>query len=246
MKTQNLEKAKNDMSCNNFIIFLLTNSIVLLFGSFLQFTVPKDIKWIDKGSYITGIPFLRSWYLSVPAFISLGSMIYYILCFYNDKGCYEYFNKSLLKFLKKLDCFRFFTNVALFVLFYIIYFTLVQPINKKFNFKISGHVLATVISGSMLLNTLSVSENMYNHKIGKPLINSLFYYICLFILAHNTYSIIYTAWIYHHIRESISAFIITSFYAFVVNFMKIDHLVLLTISPELPEEIEDNLISKIN
>ena len=236
-------QAKNEISSYKYILFLFLNAVAIIFGIILQFLIPKDQNWLGKKSLITGIPLLRTWYLSIPFIFSIVIFIYYISFFYLNKDCNDHYN-NIFTYLKRLGGFRLFTNLAIFALFYIIYYKLVHPINKAYKFKLSGHVTATLTSGTMLFNIWSVSENMYKFHIGKRSVNLAFYYICGFILIHNTYSIIFTAWIYHHIRESVMAFIITSFYLYIVNFMKVDNIVLLAIYPELPEDNDDNFISK--
>jgi hypothetical protein len=243
MKTPKFDSAKNETSFYKFNLFLIINLLVIILGIILQYTIPCDQKYFGSDSIISGIPLLRKWYLSIPFFLNCLVFIYYIIYFYNDKECYEYFNKSLLSFLKKFEGFKFFTNLSLFVFFYIIYHKFVHPIYKTYGFKISGHVTATLLSGSMLFNILSISENMHKHSVGKRNVNLFFYYLAAFIILHNAYSLIFTAWIYHHVRESALAFIIISLYLYIINFMRIDNIVLLALKPELPVMLEINSIS---
>jgi len=245
MKNQN-SITKLEENFKKFNWFIMMNSAFIILGVILQYTTPQEISYLGKSNWITGIPFLRTWYLSIPTILNVLMVVYYISFFYNNKKCNETYNKELSTFLKRLEGFKFFTNIALFIFFYVLFYKLVIPIQKIYKFKLSGHVVATLISGSILFNLFMTTQDMNKNEIGKKELNLALYYLTCFMILHNSYTIVFTAWIYHPIRETILAFLITSCYLYTINFMKIDTIVLLAFSPELPVEIESNFVNKIN
>lgn len=208
----------------NYILFIGA-SIAL--GSFLKLVYPITRDKVGKKSLITGIPIIRNYYFVFPFLLNL---IYFFWCiwkFYGNSSIKTENENSLFKYLKNIRGAFFFTNILLLLTFYSLYYLLVLPIYKSFGFKVSGHIIASILSGGMMVNLLNTYEPFINNyfKLDQTF-NKYISYANTFLYYHSIYTVFWSSWIFHKVAEIFFAYIISVFALFFVHVINIDELFL--------------------
>ena len=228
-----LPKIKNDLK--HYINYFLKLGVVIIIGQILKMIYPLSQKSVGKTSILTGIYFLRAYYLVAPIIMMIVTLTQ-ILFIKNN-----FYNEILFqRFIKKMNFGFLMTNISLITIFYLLYYTLYIPYAEYSEFKISGHVLAASITGSAILNVRYLSQQLYNHKLYRSMMK-IISHICTFLLIHNIYTTIWTVWIYHNLREVVVSYFISITYIFIIYLLDIDRLIINLLYPQILHK-EKNLI----
>ena len=141
-----------------YLMYCLLNGFSILLGSFMKLIYPKSRDEIGKKSIITGIPLIRNNYFVGPIILNLSYFIWCIYIFYNNTSIRAKYQNSVLYYLKNIRGAYFFTNIFLMIIFYVLYLYITIPIYKSYGFKLSGHVIASILSGGMIVNLHNTYE----------------------------------------------------------------------------------------
>jgi hypothetical protein len=202
--------------------------MAIIFGSINQILLSDLIqaKDIGQNSFITGIPFLRNYYLLFP-------FIFTLLTFYYIYKSYKYYSNekiidptkySIYDYLIKNKSAFLFTNVIMIFLFFLIYLFLYLPLWSSIYYRLSGHVLVCTFSCTILININAVCERFiyiqsknyyYKHFMTIKIIS-------MFLFYHNIYSIVWTAWLFHTATECIVSYFISFAYTYILERIEID------------------------
>jgi len=221
-KTIELKSVKYNL--DRFYEYCLRMAIVIILGSILKLVYSIDPKSIGKNSFLTGIPILRDYNLSFPIILNISLFIWMIIL-YTDPIIHSRMDNNINRYLYKNRGAYIITNFVLMILFYIVYFQLYIPLWYEHEFRLSGHVLATLFAGSMLCNLINFCEAYVRVNIKKKPMEVVIKF-CKFFLYHNLYVIVWTVWVYHEAREAVFSFIISFFYTLIINYASLDRLVI--------------------
>lgn len=221
-KTIKLKSIKYNL--DRFYEYCLRMAIVIILGSILKLVYSIDPKSIGKNSFLTGIPILRDYNLSFPIILNI-SLFIWMIVLYTDPVIHSQMDHNIYRYLYKNRGGYIITNFVLMILFYIIYFQLYIPLWYEHEFRLSGHVLATLFAGSMLCNLINFCEAYVRVNIKKKSMDGIIKF-CKFLLYHNLYVIVWTVWVYHEAREAVFSFIISLFYTLIINYASLDRLVI--------------------
>jgi hypothetical protein len=219
---------KSGILQNNFFDLIKAVFFIMILAFFLRLFYPLNYSHFGKFSYITGIPFLRSYYLLPPIFLQIALSIM-ALGPYNNKRIYEKYTKT--KYFQKLNFLNISSFIVKFISFFIIYKFLILKIKDLYAIKFSGHILATLFSNSLILSVKNISQHFI--KQGILLRNfTIHVNICNCFIFHSLYSLIFTAWIYHSFFECLISLIIGSFYIIVIDFINFDQIFMVLFCPK--------------
>ncbi len=137
---------------------------ICIFSLFLKLIYPLDIENIGKKSFLTGLPILRNMFFLPPIFLQTVVIILVIALYLNKKIKEKY---SFKKYLDKLNFFMLPSFILKIFIFYYIYNNMINVTYDHFNFKISGHFLATVITSSMIVNIMIMCETFIRQDFKK-------------------------------------------------------------------------------
>ena len=208
-----------------YLIYCLLNGISLTFGCLLKLVMPITRETIGKTSILTGIPIIRNYYFVFPIILNFSYFIWCIYIFYSNTDIRKKFGKNLMEYLKNIRGCYMFTNIALLLLFYEFYYRIYENIYKEYSLKISGHILASILSGGMIINLHHTYEPFLKVKLGGNFSNIIFY--CnMFLYYHSIYTIFWSSWIFHQVTELIISFIISVSFLVLVNVVNVDELIL--------------------
>ena len=141
-----------------YIMYCLLNGISLSAGCFLKLLIPINRESIGKKRILTGIPIIRNYYFVFPFLLNVVYFMWCIYKYYTDSSIRNISENSLFKFLKKIRGAFFFSNILLLIIFYVLYYFVVLPTYKYYGFKLSGHVIASILSGGMIVNLHNTYE----------------------------------------------------------------------------------------
>ena len=208
-----------------YIAYCLLNGISLSAGCFLKLLFPISRYSIGKKSILTGIPIIRNNYFALPVLLNLIYFIWCIYKYYKNTSIKVKYKNSLLEYLKHIRCAFFFTNVLLLIIFYVLYYLIVLPIYKVYGFKISGHTIASILSGGMIVNLHNTYEPFNALKMD-PTFNKYIYYVNAFLYYHSIYTVFWSSWIFHQVPELIVGFTISVFSLVLSHVINIDEIIL--------------------
>ena len=208
-----------------YIAYCLLNGISLSAGCFLKLLFPISRYSIGKKSILTGIPIIRNNYFVLPVILNVIYFIWCIYKYYKNTSIKVKYKNSLLEYLKHIRCAFFFTNVLLLIIFYVLYYLIVLKIYKVYGFKISGHTIASILSGGMIVNLHNTYEPFNALKMD-PTFNKYIYYVNAFLYYHSIYTVFWSSWIFHQVQELIAGFAISVFSLVVAHVINIDELIL--------------------
>lgn len=138
-----------------------------------------------------------------------------------------------------------FSNIFYILIFYLLYYKLYKPLFYHAEFKISGHVLSTLFSGSMIINVRYLSQQLYSRDISRKMMK-IISNISTFLLFHNLYTAIWTVWVFHSLTEAFVSYLIGVFYIMVIYVIDLDRLIISIINPNVFPEKARNKISQIS
>ena len=206
-----------------YIKYCLLNGISLSVGCFLKLLFPISRETRGKKSILTGIPIIRNYYFVFPLLLNLIYFIWCIYKYYTDSSIS--FENNLFKFLKEIRGAFLFTNILLLIIFYVLYYLVVLPTYKSFGFKLSGHIIASILSGGMIVNLHNTYEPFINLK-NDPNFNKYISYDNKFLYYHSIYTIFWSAWIFHRVLELIFAYAISIISLVLAHVINVDELFL--------------------
>ena len=211
-----------------YLMYCLLNGFSILLGSFMKLIYPKSRDEIGKKSIITGIPFIRNNYFVGPIILNLSYFIWCIYIFYNNTSIRAKYQNSVLYYLKNIRGAYFFTNIFLMIIFYALYLYVTIPIYKSYGFKLSGHVIASILSGGMIVNLHNTYEPFGALNLRKFDIkfNKYIFLSNMFLYYHSIYTIFWSSWIFHNIKELVFAYIISVSSLILAHSVNVDELML--------------------
>ena len=211
-----------------YLMYCLLNGFSILLGSFMKLIYPKSRDEIGKKSIITGIPLIRNNYFIGPIILNLSYFIWCIYIFYNNTSIRAKYQNSVLYYLKNIRGAYFFTNIFLMIIFYALYLYITIPIYKSYGFKLSGHVIASILSGGMIVNLHNTYEPFGALNLRKFDIkfNKYIFLSNMFLYYHSIYTIFWSSWIFHNIKELVFAYIISVSSLILAHSVNVDELML--------------------
>ena len=208
-----------------YLMYCLLNGFSILLGCFMKLIWPKTRDEIGKKSIITGIPIIRNNYFVGPTLLNLTYLIWCIYAFYKNTSIRAKYKNSILYYLKNIRGAFIFTNIFLLLIFYALYYYITIPINKTYGFKLSGHIIASILSGGMIVNLHNTYEPFIMLNLDNKF-NKYISYINMFLYYHSIYTIFWSSWIFHNIKELVFAYIISVSSLVFIHSVNIDELFL--------------------
>lgn len=218
-----------------YIMYCLLNGVSIVLGCLLKLIYPISRNIIGKKSLLTGIPIIRNYYFFFPFFLNTTYFIWCIYKFYTNASIRVMYEKSILKYLKNIRGVFFFTNILLIIIFYALYYLVVLPIYKTYGFKLSGHIIASILSGGMIVNLHFTYEPFISLKID-PNFNKYISFANVFLYYHSIYTVFWSAWIFHRVTELVLAFLISVSSLVLAHVVNIDELFLNLIDFNYPSK----------
>lgn len=215
----------------------------IVLGSVLQILFAFEMTLIGKNSILTGIPLLRNTFFAFPIIMNILLLVWLITIF-RDPEISTSMNENIWRLFHKVRLGFLLTNFTLTIIFYFIYYYLYVPLWLSHEFRLSGHVLACAFSGASLLNLISVFEMFKAEGIKKKMMDYLIK-ASKFLLYHNLYTIIWTAWVFHKVRETIFSFFFAFFIVLMIISLNIDRLVVFLMNKEAPKRFKGKERNKI-
>ena len=208
-----------------YLMYCLLNGFSILLGCFFKLIYPISRESIGKKSILTGIPLIRNNYFVGPILLNLTYFIWCIYIFYKNPSIKAQYKNSVLNYLKHIRGAFIFTDIFLLIIFYALYYYVTIPINKNYGFKLSGHTIASILSGGMIVNLHNTYEPFSKLKIDIKF-NKYIFMINMFLYYHSIYTIFWSSWIFHNIKELVLAYIITVSSLVFAHSINIDELFL--------------------
>jgi hypothetical protein len=214
-------------------------AIIILMGFVFKLIFPISRKWIGKTSILTGIYLLRTYFFIPPAVLTT------ILLFRISAVRSRYRDITDSKFWRKMNAGFAFSNIFYIFIFYLLYYYLYKPLFYHSEFKISGHVLSTLFSGSMIMNVRYLAQQLYERDISRRIMK-IISNISTFLLFHNLYTAIWTVWVFHSLTEAFVSYLIGVFYIMVIYVIDLDRLILTLFNPNVFPEKTRNKLAQIS
>ena len=208
-----------------YLMYCLLNGFSILLGCFFKLVYPISRESIGKKSILTGIPIIRNNYFVGPFLLNLIYFIWSIYIFYKNPYIKAKYRNSVLNYLKHIRGAFFFTNIFLLMIFYALYYYITIPIFKSYGFKLSGHTIASILSGGMIVNLHNTYEPFSKLNLDNKF-NNYISMINMFLYYHSIYTIFWSSWIFHTIQELVYAYIISISSLVMIHSVNIDELML--------------------
>ena len=208
-----------------YLMYCLLNGFSILLGCFFKLVYPISRESIGKKSILTGIPIIRNTYFVGPFLLNLTYFIWSIYIFYKNPYIKAKYRNSVLNYLKHIRGSFFFTNIFLLMIFYALYYYITIPIFKSYGFKLSGHTIASILSGGMIVNLHNTYEPFSKLNLDNKF-NNYISMINMFLYYHSIYTIFWSSWIFHTIQELVYAYIISISSLVMIHSVNIDELML--------------------
>ena len=208
-----------------YLMYCLLNGFSILLGCFFKLVYPISRESIGKKSILTGIPIIRNNYFVGPFLLNLTYFIWSIYIFYKNPYIKAKYRNSVLNYLKHIRGAFFFTNIFLLMIFYALYYYITIPIFKSYGFKLSGHTIASILSGGMIVNLHNTYEPFSKLNLDNKF-NNYISVINMFLYYHSIYTIFWSSWIFHTIQELVYAYIISISSLVMIHSVNIDELML--------------------
>ena len=208
-----------------YLMYCLLNGFSILLGCFFKLIYPISRESIGKKSLLTGIPLIRNNYFVGPILLNLIYFIWCIYIFYKNPSIKAKYKNSVLNYLKNIRGAFIFTDIFLLIIFYALYYYVTIPINKNYGFKLSGHTIASILSGGMIVNLHNTYEPFSKLKLDIKF-NKYIFMINMFLYYHSIYTIFWSSWIFHNIKELVLAYIISASSLVLAHSINIDELFL--------------------
>ena len=208
-----------------YLMYCLLNGFSILLGCFFKLVYPISRESIGKKSILTGIPIIRNNYFVGPFLLNLTYFIWSIYIFYKNPYIKAKYRNSVLNYLKHIRGSFFFTNIFLLMIFYALYYYITIPTFKSYGFKLSGHTIASILSGGMIVNLHNTYEPFSKLNLDNKF-NNYISMINMFLYYHSIYTIFWSSWIFHTIQELVYAYIISISSLVMIHSVNIDELML--------------------
>jgi len=210
-----------------YLMYCLLNGFSILLGCLFKLIYPITRESIGKKSLLTGIPIIRNNYFVGPFFLNVIYFIWCIYAFYKNSSISVRYKNSLLIYLKNIRGAFVFTNILLLLIFYIFYYYIAIP-TKEYGFKLSGHTIASILSGGMIVNLHNTYEPFNSLKLKNfdASFNKYIFMINMFLYYHSIYTIFWSSWIFHHVSELVIAYIISVSSVVIIHCANVDELLL--------------------
>ena len=196
---------------------------IIIFSLFLKNIFPIQITSIGKNSFLTGIPILRYYYFFSPTVLHLCVITMLSVVYYKNKNINEKF--LVTEYIQNLFLFNIPSFICKILCFYFLYKIVFVEINTYYKIKVSGHVLATIISSALLINSWNLLDN-FTKKIKEKINFSIFEFFIIFILFHNLYCLIWTAWVFHTFTECLTSWFLSWICVLTIECLKVDQIFL--------------------
>ena len=205
-------------------MYCLLNGISLSLGCLFKLIHPLGRDSIGKKSILTGIPIIRNYYFVFPMLLNFIYFIWFISKYFTNPSIRVTY-ENIFKYLKIYRGAFFFTNIFLLIIFYVLYYFIVLSIYNNYGFKLSGHVIASVLSGGMIVNLHNIYESFINMNYNiDPNFNKYISYANIFLYYHSIYTIFWSAWIFHQVPELIFAYLISVIFLVFAHVINVDEL----------------------
>ena len=208
-----------------YLMYCLLNGFSILLGCFFKLVYPISRESIGKKSILTGIPIIRNNYFVGPFLLNVTYFIWSIYIFYKNPYIKAKYRNSVLNYLKHIRGAFFFTNIFLLMIFYALYYYITIPTFKSYGFKLSGHTIASILSGGMIVNLHNTYEPFSKLNLDNKF-NNYISMINMFLYYHSIYTIFWSSWIFHTIQELVYAYIISISSLVMIHSVNIDELML--------------------
>ena len=208
-----------------YLMYCLLNGFSILLGCFFKLVYPISRESIGKKSILTGIPIIRNNYFVGPFLLNVTYFIWSIYIFYKNPYIKAKYRNSVLNYLKHIRGSFFFTNIFLLMIFYALYYYITIPTFKSYGFKLSGHTIASILSGGMIVNLHNTYEPFSKLNLDNKF-NNYISMINMFLYYHSIYTIFWSSWIFHTIQELVYAYIISISSLVMIHSVNIDELML--------------------
>ncbi len=228
---------QQQISRNNkqLISYCFTVGYSLLIGLLLKILFPSVTKNNFTLTYITALPYLNKLHVLTASILNLILLLNILAIIFYDKNKVK--NISFLHSLYKLKFGFIFKSIFVNLYFkYILLDYLINPIDKEFNFRISGHFSSIMFSLLVLVNVKTVTDYLHQIEIRKSLMKK-YQYVSTFLIYHNIWSLIFTCWIYHTFLECLLSYLISFVVIMILNHIEVDSLVLAFIDPAITNHI---------
>ena len=235
MKIKYKEFVYNDPSI--YLYYWLLNLVSILLALLFQILLPKSRKAFKKSSYITGIPIIRNYYFLPPFILNI---LFDIISFYNyikNHNIKYYFKSNFCYFLRETRCLFIFTNIIILIVFYIYYGFIYIPLKSSTGFKLSGHVLASIFSGAIIIN-LNCTLESFSSRGMKSKATIFIQLFNIFLYFHSIYTIFWTCYIYHKMSEILISYFTSCFTIGFLHFINFDELFICLFDNRIVENVQ--------
>lgn len=234
---------KVELSFKLYQQYLLLMSLSILSGTVGRIIIKIDKNSISKNRLLYGIPFIKNYFFLFPILFAILFFIWLVYIYLSNLSIQSTFSKNICKYLKKVKGGFICTNLMILIIFYIIFYLYFNVLYINNITRLSGHVLASILSGAILLNVKYVSDTFYYNSINTILMG----YIsvsCIVFLLHNVYCIFWTSLIFHKIPECIFSLIMSICVLVVIPHLNLDKLIISLFDFKLPVAKNKNIVYK--
>ena len=221
--------------------YVLAMSLSILLGVLCSLIVKVDKESYNKNSIKYGIPFIRSYFFLLPLLLNILFCAWLIFIYSSDLSIQSEYNKNIFKYIKRVKGGLMITNFIILLTFYLIFYQFFDVLYHKGIIRLSGHVLASILSGAILINVKYISDLFKSKAINTQLMN-YFSYACLGLLLHNIYSIFWTSFIFHKRKESMFSLMISIIVLVIIPKLNLDKVIILLFDFRIPVRKEKNTI----
>ena len=221
--------------------YILAMSFSILLGVFCSLIVKVDKDNYNKNSIKYGIPFIRSYFFFFPLLLNFLFSAWLIFIYSSDLSIQSEYNKNIFKYIKRVKGGLMITNFIILMTFYLIFYQFFEVLHSKGIIRLSGHVLASMLSGAIVINVKYISD-LFKAKVINTQLMNYFSFACLGLLLHNIYSIFWTAFIFHQRNESILALIISIVVLIIIPKLNFDKVIFNLFDFKIPVRKEKNMI----
>lgn len=205
--------------------YFLLNGIAIIIGTLCKLFYPISRQTIGKNSFLTGIPLLRRYFFLFPFSMNAVYFIWCIFHYLNNVSIRNKYDHDFIKYLKNIRCGFLFSNITLLIMFYVLYYRVYMPIYHLYGFRLSGHMLSSLLSGAMIVHLVFTYEPFIARNISLTF-NYYFRLANIFLYFHSIYTIISTSWIFHTLTELILSFLISMIVIIIIHIVNVDCLML--------------------
>lgn len=226
-----------------YFLYWLSLALSILFGFILRIIYIPDKSL--KLSFISGFKFIKNRLFFISISLNILFIFWILYIFSTNNRLRSNFDRSLIKYLKKLRCAFCFSNILLYISYYILKNHLFIPLRQFSIINLNIETLDLIIFGAMLNHLFYLCETFLSNRINIQLMT----YFCLLIallLIHNVYCLLWISWIDCSLRSLTFAFIISCGYVAVIQMCSIDYIVLILFETKKSNKKEKDILYLMN